>query len=349
MALVDDHEGVGRQVLHEGRRRLSGLAPREVPGVVLDPLAVAHLLEHLHVEAGALLEPLGLQELPLRLQKPEPLAQLLPDGDEGRLQRVPRRDVMAPGVDVRFPEPPQFLPPEGVHDGDRLDHIAEELDADGLLLLVGREDLHHVPPDPEGAAVEIDIISLVVDIHEAPKQRVAGDLHPLFEGERHAEVGLGGADAVDAGDARHDDHVAAREDRARGRVAHLVDLLVDRGVLLDVGVRRRDVGLGLVVVVIAHEVLDGVLREQRFELLVELRRQGLVGGDDQGGTLDGLDDVGHREGLARTGDPEEDLVRVPLFDPPGQLFDGLGLVPPGLEVGDEPEGPPVDVIACGVF
>jgi hypothetical protein len=194
--------------------------------------------------------------------------------------------------------------------------------------------------------MEIDSIT---SPRNSPKQRVSGDLHPLFEGERHAEVGLGGADAVDAGDARHDDHVAAREDRARGRVAHLVDLLVDRGVLLDVGVRRRDVGLGLVVVVIAHEVLDGVLREQRFELLVELRRQGLVGGDDQGGTLDGLDDVGHREGLARTGDPEEDLVWVPLLDPPGQLFDGLGLVPPGLEVGDDPEGPPVDVIACGIF
>ena len=66
------------------------------------------------------------------------------------------------------------------------------------------------------------------------------------------------------------------------------------------------------------------------------------------GRCDGRDDVGHREGLAGTGHPEEDLVRVPLFDPPGQLFDGLGLVPPGLEVGDEPEGPLVDVIACGV-
>jgi len=38
-------------------------------------------------------------------------------------------------------------------------------------------------------------------------------------------------------------------------------------------------------------------------------------------------------------------VRVPPFDPPGQLLDGLGLVAPGLEVGDEPEGPPVDVVA----
>jgi len=194
--------------------------------------------------------------------------------------------------------------------------------------------------------VEIDVVALVLDVHEAPQHRVPRDLHALLEGQGHAEVGLGGADAVDAGDAGHDDHVAARQDGARGRVAQLVDLLVDRRVLLDVGVRRRDVGLGLVVVVVADEVLDGVLREEGLEFLVELRREGLVVGDDQGGPLDGLDDVGHRKGLARAGDPEQDLVRMPPLDPPGQLLDGLGLVTPGLEIGNEPEGPPVDVVGA---
>ena len=48
----------------------------------------------------------------------------------------------------------------------------------------------------------------------------------------------------------------------RGRVAHLVDLVVDRRVLLDVRVGRRDVRLGLVVVVVADEVADGVLGEE---------------------------------------------------------------------------------------
>jgi len=53
-------------------------------------------------------------------------------------------------------------------------------------------------------------------------------------------------------------------------VAHPVDLVVDERVLLDVGVRLRDVGLGLVVVVVGDEVLDRVLREERLELSVQL-------------------------------------------------------------------------------
>jgi hypothetical protein len=79
----------------------------------------------------------------------------------------------------------------------------------------------------------------------------------------------------------------AAQQRVGGRVAHAVDLLVDAGVLLDERVRGRDVGLGLVVVVVGDEVLDGVVGEERLELAVELRGEGLVVGEhEQGRPLD---------------------------------------------------------------
>jgi hypothetical protein len=56
-----------------------------------------------------------------------------------------------------------------------------------------------------------------------------------------------------------------------------LDLVVDRGVLLDVGVGGGDVGLGLVVVVVADEVLDGVVGEELPELVGQLGGEGLVG------------------------------------------------------------------------
>ena len=63
-----------------------------------------------------------------------------------------------------------------------------------------------------------------------------------------------------------------------------VYVLVDLGVLLDKGVRARDVGLGLVVVVVADEVLDGVVGEELGELAGELRGERLVVRDDERGT-----------------------------------------------------------------
>ena len=113
---------------------------------------------------------------------------------------------------------------------------------------------------------------------------------------------------------RDDDHVAAREQRARGGVAQPVDLLVDRGVLLDVEVLGRDVRLGLVVVVVGDEVLDRVLGEELAELVAELGRERLVVRDHERRPLDLLDRERHRRRLARAGDAEQRLEAVAVLD-----------------------------------
>ena len=56
------------------------------------------------------------------------------------------------------------------------------------------------------------------------------------EVQHHGVVGRGVAEAVDGRHRRDDDDVAALEQRLRRRQAHLLDVLVDRGVFLDIGV-----------------------------------------------------------------------------------------------------------------
>ena len=78
------------------------------------------------------------------------------------------------------------------------------------------------------------------------------------------------AGAVEARYARYDDHVAApRQQRGHGAQAHFLDLGVDRKVFFDEGVRRGEVGLRLVIVVVGDEILHGVLREEIAELAVK--------------------------------------------------------------------------------
>ncbi len=58
-------------------------------------------------------------------------------------------------------------------------------------------------------------------------------------------------------------------------------------------------------------------------------------GDDKGGFLDPLDDIGHGKGLPGAGHPQEDLVFLPLQYPRAQFLDGLGLISRGLEFRNE--------------
>src|SRR5690606_22839340 len=166
------------------------------------------------------------------------------------------------------------------------------------------------------------------------------DALALLEVEDHRRVGLDRTDAVEAGDGSHDDHVVAFEQRARGRVAHAVDRLVHRAFLLDVSVRPRHVGFGLVVVVVRDKILDRVVRKEARELAVELGSEDLVRREDEGRALQLLDHLGHREGLARTGDAEQDLSLLALTRSLGQLADGGRLVAGGLVVRDELEPAP---------
>ncbi len=66
--------------------------------------------------------------------------------------------------------------------------------------------------------------------------------------------------------------------------------------------------------------------------MIKLRCEGFVVGEDEGGAIGLLDNLGHGEGFSGTGDTEEDLVLVAGFEAAEELVDGGGLIATGLIV-----------------
>src|SRR5262249_42068878 len=150
----------------------------------------------------ALLEALLLEEAPLLVVEVEAPAQLLADAVDRAAHLLLRRDVVRSGVNRAALERPLDAAAERVHLFDGLDGVAEELDANRRLLLVRGEDLDHVAAHAEGAAVEVHVVALVLDVDEHPQQVVAPELLADFKVDEQAVVALGAADAVDAADGR---------------------------------------------------------------------------------------------------------------------------------------------------
>ena len=330
VALVDEQHKVLGEVVQQGVGGRTHRAALDDPGIVLDAGAIAQLLHHLHVVHGALLDALGLDELVLALEKGHPLLQLLIDLLNGRVHLVLGGDIVGGGPDGDVGQPPDGGAGDHVDLADAVDLVPEELHPDGGVLPIGGPHLHRVPPDPEHVPLEGDVVALIPDGHQTLEQLVPLQGGPHPEGDHHGREVLRLAQAIDAGDGGHHDHVPPLQQGGGGGQAQAVYLLVDGRVLFNKGVRVGDIGLRLVIVIVADEILHRVVGEELPELGAQLGGQGLVVGQDQGGTLDLLDDLGHGEGLARSGDAQQRLLVQPHLDTPGQGLNSLGLVPAGL-------------------
>ncbi len=159
---------------------------------------------------------------------------------------------------------------------DALDLVAEELHADPALLVRGI-DLDGVAAHPELVADERHVVALVLQLDEATEDLALVVFLADVEDQTLGSVHLGRAEPVDRTDTGDDDDVAPTHDRTGRGVTQPVDLVVDRRVLLDVGVGRGEVRLGLVVVVVGDEVLDPVLREELSELAASCAARLLFG------------------------------------------------------------------------
>ena len=272
MAFVDEHQRVVGDVFKQSRRRFAGLAAGEIARIIFDAGAGASRFHHFQVVEGALLEPLGFEEPAGGVELIEPVFQLELDTGDRLQQSRARRHIVRVGVDFDEFQLVGLLAGERIEFVDRFDFIAEQRHAPGAILVVRGENFDDIAVDAERAAIEVTAGALVLQRHQVGEQRALVDALAFLERERHRRIGLDRTDTVDAGYRSDDDHVVALEQRPRRRMAHTVDLLVDRGILLDIGVGARDIRFRLIIVVIRDEIFDGVVREEILELAVELCR-----------------------------------------------------------------------------
>ena len=215
---------------------------------------------------------------------------------------------------------------EWVQCGDAVDFVAEELDADGELL-VHRNDFNGIATHAERSAREGNIIALVLHIHELAQQGLAVNLLAFLEEQHLCRIFLRSTQTIDARHGCHNDAVTSGEQRGSRRVAQALHVVVDIGILLDISIRLWDIGFRLVVVVVTHEVVDGIVRHEFAELCAQLCRQRLIWLDDERGTLQLLDHPRRGGGLARSRGAHEHHVVLTVVDAVGEILDCLRLIP----------------------
>ena len=331
MAFIHEQHPLAGNIVQQRRGRFSGTPSGQMAGIVFDPAAIAQFFHHLEIEHGPLVQPARFQEFVLLFQRVRAFLQFRLDAVHGMQQLVPGLDVMGFRIDGHPVVLFQNASGDRIDLGDGIDFVAEHLNSHRIIL-IGREHLYDIAACPEESPLQAIVLAGKLHFNQAPQDLVALDVLSLFQKEKHPVIGFRRTQTVDARNAGDDDAVLALKQRPRCGVAQPVDLVVDQRVLFDVGVRGRDVGFRLVVVVVGHEIFDGIFGKERFELAVQLRGESFVVSQNQSGALQRLDRLGHRERLARSRDSEQDLVLFPLLHAADQAFNRVGLVAARLKV-----------------
>ena len=197
VGLVDEHEEVFGEVVHEGPGGAARGATADVTGVVFNAGAVANLGHHFHVVAGAGLQPGGFQNLALAAQVGQPFGQLFLDVFDGQAHLFFGSDEVLGGVDLHLLAFGKDFAGEGVYLDDTLYFVAPKLDANGHLF-VGGQHLQSVPTDAESAPNEADVVAFVLHRHQVTHKAGAGAGFADAKGRDEGVVFLRVSQAVDA-------------------------------------------------------------------------------------------------------------------------------------------------------
>ena len=271
VALINEDHGVGGEIIKQCGRRLARQAPREVTRVVFDAVAIAGLLHHLHVKAGALMDSVGFKQLSLLLELAPPPFELAQNARDRLLAAVGRHHVMRSRVKRQAREGLANWAEKRIYLRQRFHLVAPHLDPIGVVL-VSRVDVNRVAPNAERPAMKVQVVALVLDLDEAAQDFLPRNLLPLLQEQQHSVIGFGRTEAVNAGNAGDNHAVAPLEKRPRRRHSKLVELIVDGRFFLDVRIACGKIGLRLVIIVVADKIFRGVVGEKIAELVVKLRR-----------------------------------------------------------------------------
>ena len=230
MAFVDEDQRVLGQIFEQGRRRLARRAAGEIARIILDAGADFRSPPSSRCRSWVRCSRrCASSSLPSRVNSASRSFRSRFDLLDRLMKRRLRRDVVAVGIDLDGVERDRLFAGQRIDLVDRLELVAEQRETPGAVLVMRREKSRPCRRARETCRARSWCRCACIAARPAWRAGACDRrFAPLFQRHRHLGIGLDRTDAVDARHRRDDDHVAPLDDRARRRVAHAVDLLVDR-------------------------------------------------------------------------------------------------------------------------
>ena len=209
MRLIEEHQRVLRQIVDQGRRRLSGQTACKVSAVVLNAFAEAHLMEHFQVKERSFADSLSFKQLAAFYEFCLLVSELIFDSFNSAKNIVSRRDVVRRRINGEAVYLLTCFTGQRIEEVHCFDFVIEKFDTQRHFRVFRRKHVDRIAADAELTARKFHVVALVLDAHQMRNQTALLDLVTDFQDQTHFGVGLGLTDTVNRGDRGHNNHIAA--------------------------------------------------------------------------------------------------------------------------------------------
>ncbi len=271
MGLIDHDHQIVREIIHQGFRCRSGRPHSQMTGIILDSAAKAGFTKHFNIEIRSLRNSLCLKQLVLTLEIAHPLFQFLFD-----ILRRPHDLFLGNnivgcrknGYMLKFAF---YGTGQDIDLTDPVNLISEKFDPHRQIRFVCRNDLDRVSPDPEASPLKIHFVSGILNIDQGTDHLIPILFHSRAKRNHHSHIIIRGTQTVNTGNAGYNNDIPAFNQGCRRRQTQLVDLLIDRRILGNISIRRRYIGLRLIIIVIGNKEFNRIFRKEFLEFAIKLR------------------------------------------------------------------------------
>ena len=149
VAFIDKQQRIFRQILKQGRRRITGITPRQPPRIVFDPFAMTHRFHHLKIKRRTLFNPLCRQKFAFVLELGKAVFKLLLNPGHGLHQGRARGDVVRIGIDRDRIHAGKFMPGQRIKLGQFLNLVPKHRHPPCAVFRMGRENFQNIAAHPE--------------------------------------------------------------------------------------------------------------------------------------------------------------------------------------------------------
>ena len=142
--------------------------------------------------------------------------------------------------------------------------VVKHFYAHGFFVVTCRNNFNHITAYAECAALKSNIIAVILNFHQLAQNSLTVNNLPRSQRKHHIVVFLRCAQAINARYTGNNNNVAAFKQRAGGRVAQFINLVVNGSVLFNISIALRNIGFRLIIIVVRYKIFNRVIREERL-------------------------------------------------------------------------------------